>query len=60
MDPITFGMVFLGASGGTLCLLSAFDKYLNQTAVKLALEFTKFGGVFWLLHYLAKSFMFWL
>jgi hypothetical protein len=40
MDPITFGMVFTGATGGTLLVLSLMGKKIriNETAIKLVLE----------------------
>jgi hypothetical protein len=60
MDPFTFGLVFVGASGGSLLLLSALESSglkLNKTAINLALEITKYGGILALLSHISKLFL---
>ncbi len=57
MDPFTFGMVAIGASGGTLCLLSVFKDHINETAVNLALHITKYGAILWLVKQLKDTFL---
>lgn len=60
MDPITFGMLAIGAAGGTLYLVAWFEKYgfkVNEEAVFLALELLKAGGLLYLLKHLAKLFL---
>ncbi|CRK80285.1 hypothetical protein [Neobacillus massiliamazoniensis] len=59
MDPITFGMVAIGVAGGSLCLVTIMEHLgisINETAIKLALETTKFGGILYLLQHLSKLF----
>jgi hypothetical protein len=59
MDPITFGMVAIGVAGGSLCLVSALNTLgvkINEDAIKLALEVTKYGGMLYLLQHLSKLF----
>jgi hypothetical protein len=59
MDPITFGMVFTGATGGTLLLLTALGKKIriNETAIKLILEAAKYGTILYLFKYLFITFL---
>jgi hypothetical protein len=59
MDPITFGMVFTGATGGTLLLLTAMGKKvkINETAIKLVLEAAKYGSILYLFKYLFITFL---
>jgi hypothetical protein len=60
MDPITFGMMAIATAGGSLCVISALDAYgikLNETAIKIALEVTKYGGMLYLLQHLSKLFL---
>jgi len=59
MDPMTFGMVFVGASGGTLLLLTALGKRIsiNETAIKLVMESAKFGTILYLFHHVFKLFL---
>jgi hypothetical protein len=59
MDPITFGMVFAGATGGTLLVLTALGKKftINETAVKLVMETAKFGTIFYLINHVFKLFL---
>lgn len=59
MDPITFGMVAIGVAGGSLCTVSILTHYgvkINEDAIKIALEITKYGGVLYLLQHLSKLF----
>lgn len=59
MDPITFGMVFTGATGGTLLLLAALGKKIsiNETMVKLAMETAKYGMILYFIHHIFKLFL---
>ncbi len=60
MDPITFGMVSIGVAGGSLCvvsILSAYGVQVNESAIKIALEVTKYGGMLYLLQHLSKIFL---
>jgi hypothetical protein len=60
MDPISIGMVTIGIAGGSLCAVTALNKIgikLNEEAIKIALEITKFGGILYLLHHLSKIFL---
>lgn len=59
MDPITFGMVAIGVSGGSLCVVSVLGAAgikINEDAIKIALEVTKYGGILYLLQHLQKLF----
>jgi hypothetical protein len=59
VDPITFGMVSIGVAGGSLCLVSVLGTIgikVNEEAIKLALEITKYGGMLYLLQHLSKLF----
>ncbi|MEK4148993.1 hypothetical protein NST02_18180 [Robertmurraya sp. FSL W8-0741] len=59
MDPITFGMVAIGVAGGSLCVVTILDAYgikVNEDAIKIALEITKYGGLLYLLQHLSKLF----
>jgi hypothetical protein len=59
MDPITFGMVFTGATGGTLLVLSLMGKKIriNETAIKLVLECAKYGTILYLMKFLFIHFL---
>jgi hypothetical protein len=59
MDPMTFGMVFVGASGGTLLVLTALGKKIriNESAVKLVLETAKFGTILYFMQHIFKLFL---
>lgn len=60
MDPITFGMVAIGVAGGSLCVVTVLESYgfkVNETAVKIALEVTKYGVMLYLLQHLNKLFL---
>lgn len=52
MDPFTFGLVGISAAGGTLFLIGLLEQAglkINETAIKLLLEATKYGGILYLL-----------
>lgn len=60
MDPITFGMISIGVAGGSLIAVTVLDAYgfkVNETAIKIALEITKYGGMLYLLQHLTKLFL---
>jgi hypothetical protein len=59
MDPITFGMVFTGATGGTLLALTALGKKIsiNETMVKLTMEIAKYGTILYLFNHIFKLFL---
>lgn len=59
MDPITFGMVFTGATGGTLLVLTALGKkvQINEKMMKLVMEAAKYGTILYLLQYVFKLFI---
>jgi hypothetical protein len=59
LGPITFGMVAIGVAGGSLCVISVLKTFgveLNETAINIALEVTKYGGMLYLLQHLSKLF----
>jgi hypothetical protein len=59
MDPFTFGIVFVGATGGGLLTLAALEKSglrINETAVKIVMEFVKAGVILYFLQYVSKLF----
>lgn len=59
MDPITFGMVAIGVAGGSLCVVTILDACgikVNENAIKVALEISKYGGILYLLQHLSKLF----
>jgi threonine/homoserine/homoserine lactone efflux protein len=54
-------MVSIGIAGGSLCLVTALSTLgikINEDAIKIALEVTKYGGMLYLLHHLSKLFFF--
>lgn len=60
MDPITFGMVSIGIAGGSLVGVSVLKEYgikINETAINIALEITKYGGMLYLLKHLTILFL---
>lgn len=59
MDPITFGIVFTGATGGTLLALAALGKKItiNESMVKFVMESAKYGTILYLFHYIFKVFL---
>jgi hypothetical protein len=52
-------MVFVGASGGTLLVLTALGKKIriNETAVKLVMETAKFGTILYLMQHVFHLFL---
>ncbi|MDT0163813.1 hypothetical protein [Bacillus sp. AG4(2022)] len=59
MDPVTFGMVSIGVAGGSLTLVTILSSYgvkINDSAIKIVLEATKFGGILYLLQHLQNLF----
>ncbi|MFP7445198.1 hypothetical protein SFC50_16035 [Bacillus infantis] len=59
MDPVTFGMVSIGVAGGSLTLVTILSSYgvkINESAIKIVLEATKFGGILYLLQHLQNLF----
>lgn len=59
MEPFTFGIVSIGVAGGSLFVVSILDYYgikVNQTAINIALEMTKYGGILYLLKEMARVF----
>lgn len=59
MDPITFGMVAVGATGGTLLLITGLGKKIeiNETMVKLVGETIKHGTILYFFYYVCKLFL---
>lgn len=60
MDPFTFGMVSIGVAGGSLIVVSVLSAYgikVNETAIKITLEISKYGGMLYLLQHLSKLFL---
>lgn len=60
MGPITFGMVSIGAAGGsllTVAILKRFGLKINEEAIKVTLELSKYGLIFYLLHHVSKLFL---
>ncbi|PAE24086.1 hypothetical protein [Bacillus sp. 7894-2] len=61
MDPFTFGITFVGATGGGLLVLTALEKAglpINETAMKVVMECVKLGGILYFLDYV-KDIFFW-
>lgn len=59
MDPFSFGIAFVGVSGGVFVLLHALEQTgvsINEDIVKLFMEMSKFGGILWLLNVMSKLF----
>jgi hypothetical protein len=52
-------MVFTGATGGTLLVLTALGKKftINETAVNLVMETVKYGTIFYLINHVFKLFL---
>lgn len=50
MDPIGFGIVFVGATGVTLLALTGLERKLpiNEKAMKLVMETVKYGTLLYL------------
>ncbi len=60
MDPFTFGIAFVGASGGVFVLLHALEQHgvsINQDVLRLVMETSKFGAILWLLKEVSKLFL---
>lgn len=60
MGPITFGMVSIGAAGGSLIVVSLLKRLginINEEAVKLTLECSKYGLILYLLQHVSKLFL---
>ncbi|MDP4087118.1 MAG: hypothetical protein Q8934_21380 [Bacillota bacterium] len=59
MDPITFGAVFVGTTGGTLLVLSLMGKKIsiNEQMLKLTLEGIKYGTILYLINHVFKLFL---
>lgn len=60
MDPVTFGVIAIGVAGGSLVGVSVLEAYgiqVNRTAINLALEVTKYGGMLYLLKHLWAMFI---
>jgi hypothetical protein len=59
MDPITFGIVFTGATGGILLILTALGKKvsINEEMIKLVMEIAKYGTILYLFQYIFKLFL---
>lgn len=61
MEPFTFGIVFVSVSGAVLVFITILESVgfkINELAVKLALETTKFGAILWFLYKLYSVFFF--
>lgn len=60
MDPFTFGLVFVGASGGLVTLLAVLetaDVPINEHMIKIFMTVTSYGAILWLLKELARIFI---
>lgn len=60
MDPITFGMVAVSGLGGGLLLITALEHMgfkINKTAIKIAAEALKAGGLLYLFEQFSKFFL---
>jgi hypothetical protein len=60
MGPITFGMVSIGAAGGSLVLVAILKRIglsINEEAIKVVLELSKYGGILYLLNHISKLFL---
>lgn len=60
MDPFTFGLVFVGATGGALIGVSLLDKSgiaINGSLVSFVMEVVKYGGILYLLKELSRIFL---
>lgn len=56
MDPFTFGIVATAAAGGTLYLVGLLEQAgfkINQTAINIVLETSKYGAILWLMKAMA-------
>lgn len=60
MDVFTFGMVAVGAMGGSLLVITTLEKYgftINNTAISVVLEMAKAGGLLYLIEHISKLFL---
>ncbi|GIN38431.1 hypothetical protein [Heyndrickxia oleronia] len=60
MDPFTFGLVFVGATGGALIGIALLDKSgiaINGSIVSFVMEVVKYGGILYLMKELSKIFL---
>ncbi|MFJ8268549.1 hypothetical protein [Peribacillus asahii] len=60
MDPFTFGIMFVGATGGVLVgisLLEGAGFKINGMMLRLFMETAKYGTIFYLLKTLSKMFL---
>jgi hypothetical protein len=60
IDPVTFGMVFVGTTGSAFIALSILEKRgfkINEKAVTLVLEASKTGLLLWILYKLKVFFL---
>lgn len=59
MEPITFGMVAIGMTGGSLAAVTILKRVgfgINEDAIRFVLEITKYGGMLYLLQHLSNLF----
>ncbi len=59
LDPFTFGITFISASGGVFMILHALEQSglsINKEMIHLMMETSKFGAILWLLKELSKVF----
>lgn len=57
MDPFTFGIVFVGATGAALtgvALLGNAGIKINEDLLKIVMEVGKYGSILYLLQELSK------
>ncbi|KAB2334249.1 hypothetical protein [Bacillus mesophilum] len=57
MDPFTFGIVFVGATGAALtgiALLGNAGIKINEDALKIVMELAKYGSILYLLQEISK------
>ncbi|MEK5524162.1 hypothetical protein B5V89_16375 [Heyndrickxia sporothermodurans] len=60
MDPFTFGIVSVGAVGGSLVGVALLDKSgiaINDSVLTIVMEVMKYGGIFYLMKELSKLFI---
>ncbi|MCM3457331.1 malate:quinone oxidoreductase [Heyndrickxia oleronia] len=60
MDPFTFGLVFVGATGGALIGVGLLDKSgisINGSIVSFVMEVVKYGGILYFMKELSKIFL---
>ena len=60
MDPFTFGLVFVGATGVALVGVALLDKSgiaINGSIMSFTMEVLKYGGILYLLKELSRIFL---